>query len=60
MAFNQLGSDPVETPGNLAAIIGVLVAVESFQQEHPFVWAEVNGLGGFLAWHEWDACGFLE
>ena len=60
MAFNQLGSDPVETPGNPAAIVGVLVAVESFEQKHPLIRAEVNGLGGFLAWHEWIACSFRE
>ena len=45
-AFFELGSDPVETPSDLAAIVGVLVAVESFEEEHPLIRAEVNGFGG--------------
>ncbi len=60
MAFHELGSNPVETPGNFTAIIGVLVTVESFKQEHPFIRAEVNGLSGRRISHEWTACGFLE
>ena len=60
MAFNQLGSNPVETPGNLSTVVCVLVAVESFQEEHPFIRAEVNGLSGRRISHEWAACGFLE
>lgn len=42
-AVFQLGSNPVETPGNLAAIVCVLVAVEGFKQKHPLISAEVNG-----------------
>jgi len=60
MAFNQLGTNPVETPSNLATVVGVLVAVESFQQEHPFIGAEMNGLGGRRVCHEWTACRFRE
>lgn len=60
MAFNQLGPDPVKTPGNPAAIVGVLVAVESFEEKHPLIRAEMNSFGGFLACHEWIACSFLE
>ena len=45
-AVFQFGSNPVETPGNLAAIVCVLVAVESFKQKHPLISAEVNGLSG--------------
>ena len=60
MAFNQLGSNPVETPGNLATIVCVLVTVESFEQKHPLVTAEMNGLGGRRVCHEWTACSFRE
>jgi len=60
MAFNQLGSDPVQTPGNLATVVGVLVTVESFEQEHPLIRAEVNGFSGRRFCHEWTACDFLE
>ena len=42
-AVFEFGSDPVETPSDLAPIIGVLVAVESFKQKHPLISAEVNG-----------------
>ena len=42
-AVFQLGSNPVETPSDLPPIIGVLVAVESFEQEHPLISAEMNG-----------------
>ena len=45
-AVFQLGSDPVETPCNFAAIICVFVAVESFEEKHPLISAEVNGLSG--------------
>ena len=60
MAFNQLGSNPVETPSNLATVVGVLVTVESFEQKHPLISAEVNGLCRRWISHEWAACGFLE
>ena len=46
MAFDQFGTNPVETPGNLATVICVLVTVESFEQEHPLISAKVNGLSG--------------
>ena len=52
-AVFEFGSDPVETPSDLPPIIGVFVAVESFEEEHPLISAEMNGFGGFLAWHEW-------
>ena len=45
-AVFELGSDPVQATGNPATIIGVLVTVESFEEEHPFIRAEVNGLSG--------------
>ena len=45
-AIFQLGSNPVETPSDPAAIVCVFVAVESFEQEHPLISAEVNGLSG--------------
>ena len=54
MAFNQLGSDPIETPGNLATVVGVLVTVESFKEKHPLIRAEVNGLGGRWVCHKWS------
>ena len=54
MAFHKLGSNPVETPSNLTAIIGVLVTVESFEQEHPLVRAEMDGLSWLS--HEWVRC----
>ena len=44
MAFDQLGPDPVDATGNPSTVVGVLVAVESFKQEHPFIRAEMNGL----------------
>jgi hypothetical protein len=42
----QLGSNPVETPSDLAPIICVFVAVKSFKQEHPLISAEMNGFSG--------------
>ena len=45
-AVFKLGSNPVETPSNFSTVVGVLVAVESFEQEHPLISAEVNGLSG--------------
>ena len=45
-AVFKFGSDPVETPSDLTAIVCVFVTVESFQEEHPLISAEVNGLGG--------------
>jgi hypothetical protein len=45
-AVFKLGSDPIETASNLAPIVCVLVAVESFEQEHPLISAEMNGLSG--------------
>ena len=57
-AFFKLGSDPVKAASDLTAIVCVLVTVESFQEEHPLISAEVNGLSGLG--HEWAACGLLE
>ena len=54
VAFHKLGSDPVDPTSDLTAIIGVLVTVESFKQEHPLIRAEVNGLGRLS--HEWVRC----
>ena len=45
-AIFEFGSNPVETASNLAPIVCVLVTVESFQEEHPLISAEVNGLSG--------------
>ena len=45
-AFFKLGSDPVETPSDLTAIVCVLVTVESFEQKHPLISAEMNGFSG--------------
>ena len=59
-AVFQFGSNPVQATGDTATIIGVLVTVESFEQKHPLISAEVNGFSGFLAWHEWIACSFRE
>ena len=59
-AVFQLGSNPIQATGNLAPIIGVLVTVESFEQEHPLISAEMNGFSGRWVSHEWAACGFLE
>ena len=56
----KFGSNPVETPCNLAAIIGVFVTVKGFQEEHPLISAKVNGLCRRWIGHEWAACGFLE
>jgi hypothetical protein len=59
-AVFEFGSNPVETTSDPAAIIGVLVDVESFEQEHPLISAKMNGLSGRWVGHEWAACGFLE
>ena len=45
-AVFQLGSDPVETASDPAAIVCVFVAVESFKEKHPLISAEVNGFSG--------------
>ena len=45
-AFFQLGSDPVETASDFTAIVCVLVTVESFEEKHPLISAEVNGFSG--------------
>ena len=45
-AVFELGSNPVETASNPTAIVCVLVAVESFEEEHPLISAEVNGFSG--------------
>lgn len=53
-AIFELGSDPVETPSDFTAIISVFIDVKRFEQERPFVRAEMNGLGWFS--HEWVRC----
>jgi len=60
MAFHKLRTDPVQATSDFTAIIGVLVTVESFEQEHPLIRAEVNGFSGCRVCHEWIACSFLE
>ena len=45
-AFFKFGSNPVETPSDLTAIVCVLVTVESFKKKHPLISAEVNGFSG--------------
>ena len=45
-AIFQLGSNPVETASDFTAIVCVFVTVESFEEEHPFISAEVNGFSG--------------
>ena len=57
-AVFQFGSDPVKATSHATTIVCVLVAVESFEQEHPLISAEVNGLGGRWIRHEWAACVF--
>ena len=52
-AILKFGSDPVETPCNLSAVVCVFVAVESFEEKHPLISAEVNGLCGRWIGHEW-------
>jgi hypothetical protein len=52
-AVFKFGSDPVETPSDLTAIVGVFVDVKRFEQEHPLISAEVNGLCGRWVSHEW-------
>ena len=54
MTFDKLGSNPVETPSNLATVVGVLVTVESFEQKHPLIRTEMNGLSWLS--HEWIRC----
>ena len=53
-AVFQLGSNPVEATGHLHPIRGVGITVKALKDKHPLIRAEVNGLGGFLAWHEWS------
>ena len=45
-AVFQLGSNPVETASDLTPIVCVLVTVESFEEEHPLISAEMNGFCG--------------
>lgn len=59
-AIFKLGSNPVETPSDPAAIVCVFVAVESFKEKHPLISAEVNGFSGRWVSHEWAACSFRE
>ena len=56
----KLCSNPVDATSDSTAIIGVLVAVKRFKQQHPLVGTEMNGLSGRWVSHEWAACGFLE
>ena len=45
-ALFKLGSNPVKTPSDPAAVVCVLVTVESFEKEHPLISAEMNGFSG--------------
>ena len=54
----QFGSDPIKATSDSTAIIGVLVAVKRFKQQHPLIGTEMNGLSWLS--HEWAACGFPE
>ena len=45
-AVFELGSNPVETASDFTAIVCVFVAVESFEEEHPLISAEMNGFSG--------------
>ena len=60
MTFDKLGPDPIKATSYATTIVGVLVAVESFKQEHPLIRAEMNGLSGRRFCHEWTGCGFRE
>ena len=55
----QLGSDPIKATGDPATVVGVLVDVKRFEQEHPFISAEVNGFSGRWVGHEWSLAVFL-
>ena len=59
-AVFQFGSDPVKATSHATTIVCVLVTVESFEEEHPLISAEVNGLGGRWVSHGWAACSFRE
>jgi hypothetical protein len=45
-AVFKFGSNPVKATGDPATIVGVLVNVKRFEQEHPLISAEVNGFSG--------------
>ena len=45
-AVFKLGSDPVKATGDPATVVGVLIDVKRFEQEHPLISAEVNGFSG--------------
>ena len=53
-AFFELGSDPVKATGDPTTVVRVLVDVKRFEQKHPLVRAEVNGLSGRWVRHEWS------
>ena len=53
-AVFELGSDPVKATGDPATVVGVLIDVKRFEQEHPLISAEVNGLSGRWVSHEWS------
>jgi hypothetical protein len=45
-AVFEFGSNPVKATSDLASIVGVFVDVKRFEQKHPLISAEVNGLSG--------------
>ena len=53
-AVFQFGSDPIKATSHATAIIGVLIDVKRFEQERPFIRAEVDGLSWLS--HEWIRC----
>ena len=60
VAFNQFGSNPIDTTSDFTTISSVLVTVKGFEQEHPFIRAEMNGFRWCRIWHQWIACDFHE
>ena len=53
-AFFELGSNPVKATSHPASIVGVFVTVESFEQKHPLISAEMNGFRRRWVSHEWS------
>ena len=53
-AVFQLGTHPIKATSDSTAITGVLIDVKRFEQERPFIRAEVNGLSWLS--HEWIRC----
>jgi hypothetical protein len=56
-AVFKLGSNPVQTSGNLSPIVGVFIYMKRFQKQRPLVWTEMNRFSG-LGWVH--ACSLFE